>query len=294
MSAPTETATHNPYGLTSNRWIAEDLRKNIVPNSVMVREANLANWSRALPENNWQEDFPHENGNYCHTCPHCLLPFLGHKRRFSCRACCEKATSSKDIQPPTRFNSHPFTPYIGPYGSFDGDDQPEPSPPPMFPQDCFAADDDRLTPRPGFQPITCAPPRVPEDNDHPHWQALAPAPYDLGALIKDSVARCATNAQPKENQEPLVCSRCGEPPAFTEGARTYADHLAEYGLEAEPIERHPLLHLLARQPATLPNPEAAVQARPEQAPKSGASLSIELAKGKLEIKSAALSATIHF
>ena len=36
---------------------------------------------------NWQEDFPHENGNYVNTCIECGSLFIGHKRRNVCKMC---------------------------------------------------------------------------------------------------------------------------------------------------------------------------------------------------------------
>lgn len=38
---------------------------------------------------NWPEDFPGENGNYQNTCVHCGQPFIGHKRRTTCKVCKE-------------------------------------------------------------------------------------------------------------------------------------------------------------------------------------------------------------
>lgn len=36
---------------------------------------------------NWQEDYPHENGNYLNECVYCKLIFIGHKRRVVCKLC---------------------------------------------------------------------------------------------------------------------------------------------------------------------------------------------------------------
>ena len=38
-------------------------------------------------ERDWDEDFGHENGDYCLKCITCKEQFRGHKRRTSCRAC---------------------------------------------------------------------------------------------------------------------------------------------------------------------------------------------------------------
>ena len=35
----------------------------------------------------WPEDFSHENGNYSCRCVHCGKPFIGHKRRVTCKQC---------------------------------------------------------------------------------------------------------------------------------------------------------------------------------------------------------------
>lgn len=37
--------------------------------------------------NNWEEDFPHENGSYFNTCTVCGNLFMGHKRRVLCKEC---------------------------------------------------------------------------------------------------------------------------------------------------------------------------------------------------------------
>lgn len=47
-------------------------------------------------EKNWEEDFPHENGNYYNMCRDCGEQFLGHKRRQVCKECANK----KPIQQP--------------------------------------------------------------------------------------------------------------------------------------------------------------------------------------------------
>lgn len=226
-------------------------------------------YADSLPSNldgNWP------GGNCSCICATCRLAFVGNARETRCRKCTRNHTTKE----PSRFDSHPFTSYVGPIGAFDGDDQPEPTPPPMFPHDQH--DDDRLTPGPGYQPITSAPPREPEDNDHPHWRRRVD---DNMAKIQE--LSCATDAQTRAEHladEPLVCSRCGHHPFYMVMGCAHDEHTS--------------IAELANQPATLPNPEAAVQPPPEAQPKSGASLSIELAKGKLEIKSAALSATFHF
>lgn len=36
---------------------------------------------------NWREDFGHENGRYVNMCGQCELPFIGHKRRRTCKVC---------------------------------------------------------------------------------------------------------------------------------------------------------------------------------------------------------------
>ena len=38
-------------------------------------------------ENDWHEDFEHENGNYHNKCVVCGVDFLGYKRRVVCKAC---------------------------------------------------------------------------------------------------------------------------------------------------------------------------------------------------------------
>ncbi len=38
-------------------------------------------------ENDWHEDFEHENGNYRNKCVVCGVDFIGHKRRVVCRVC---------------------------------------------------------------------------------------------------------------------------------------------------------------------------------------------------------------
>lgn len=42
---------------------------------------------RTLAACNWEEDYPHENGNYINTCIECKMPFKGHKRRVICKIC---------------------------------------------------------------------------------------------------------------------------------------------------------------------------------------------------------------
>lgn len=42
-------------------------------------------------EKSWQEDFKHENGNYCCICSVCGSDFIGHKRRVFCKKCAQKA-----------------------------------------------------------------------------------------------------------------------------------------------------------------------------------------------------------
>jgi hypothetical protein len=38
-------------------------------------------------ERRWEEDFPHENGNYMNICIDCKEIFFGHKRRVLCKCC---------------------------------------------------------------------------------------------------------------------------------------------------------------------------------------------------------------
>ncbi len=38
-------------------------------------------------ENDWHEDFGHENGNYRNKCVVCGVDFLGYKRRCVCKVC---------------------------------------------------------------------------------------------------------------------------------------------------------------------------------------------------------------
>ena len=42
---------------------------------------------RYAPERAWEEDFTHENGNYCNVCRRCEQAFFGHKRRRVCKEC---------------------------------------------------------------------------------------------------------------------------------------------------------------------------------------------------------------
>lgn len=39
------------------------------------------------PAGDWEEDFPHENGNYSNICKFCGNEFTGHKRRIVCKVC---------------------------------------------------------------------------------------------------------------------------------------------------------------------------------------------------------------
>lgn len=39
------------------------------------------------PGHDWPEDFAHENGQYTNRCHRCEKTFVGHKRRFVCKAC---------------------------------------------------------------------------------------------------------------------------------------------------------------------------------------------------------------
>ena len=38
-------------------------------------------------QEDWTEDFEHENGNYSHICWQCGKHFIGHKRRVVCKRC---------------------------------------------------------------------------------------------------------------------------------------------------------------------------------------------------------------
>lgn len=42
---------------------------------------------RTIGEQDWTDDFGHENGNYSNNCISCGQEFRGHKRRHRCRAC---------------------------------------------------------------------------------------------------------------------------------------------------------------------------------------------------------------
>lgn len=42
---------------------------------------------------NWVEDYQHENGMYINSCVGCKLPFMGHKRRVTCKECADNAKS---------------------------------------------------------------------------------------------------------------------------------------------------------------------------------------------------------
>jgi hypothetical protein len=42
------------------------------------------------PDGDWEEDFPHENGNYMCNCHKCGKQFFGHKRRVTCKVCAHK------------------------------------------------------------------------------------------------------------------------------------------------------------------------------------------------------------
>jgi len=42
---------------------------------------------RPVSENDWPEDFKHDNGNYNNTCLRCEAKFVGHKRRVLCKVC---------------------------------------------------------------------------------------------------------------------------------------------------------------------------------------------------------------
>lgn len=47
------------------------------------------NWFQTLRDSSksFQEDYPHENGNYVNTCFKCKSDFMGHKRRIACKDC---------------------------------------------------------------------------------------------------------------------------------------------------------------------------------------------------------------
>lgn len=38
----------------------------------------------------WPEDFALDNGNYLHHCTDCDQPFIGYKRRYTCKPCAKK------------------------------------------------------------------------------------------------------------------------------------------------------------------------------------------------------------
>lgn len=47
-------------------------------------------------ENDWSEDFDHENGNYLNLCVFCGVDFIGYKRRVACKKCkLEKGENNK-------------------------------------------------------------------------------------------------------------------------------------------------------------------------------------------------------
>jgi hypothetical protein len=46
-------------------------------------------------EADWVEDKGHENGNYQCFCTTCRLPFFGHKRRVTCKACDTREACAK-------------------------------------------------------------------------------------------------------------------------------------------------------------------------------------------------------
>lgn len=50
-------------------------------------------------ENDWHEDFEHENGNYFNSCCVCGVDFLGHKRRSACRVCHTKFVDKYESLP---------------------------------------------------------------------------------------------------------------------------------------------------------------------------------------------------
>lgn len=47
-------------------------------------------------ENDWHEDFSHENGEYFCVCLGCGVEFVGHKRRHICRKCHMSAKAKYD------------------------------------------------------------------------------------------------------------------------------------------------------------------------------------------------------
>ena len=47
----------------------------------------------------WPDDFPHENGTYSCRCITCDSEFIGHKRRFVCRECANRAAAHVGIEP---------------------------------------------------------------------------------------------------------------------------------------------------------------------------------------------------
>jgi hypothetical protein len=51
---------------------------------------------------NWPEDFDSENGKYYNICTSCKLPFIGHKRRVTCKVCANLGRSDRDwVNDPT-------------------------------------------------------------------------------------------------------------------------------------------------------------------------------------------------
>ena len=51
------------------------------------KNTNEYNLLPVIPERDWIEDFPHENGNYINECCECGCKFFGHKRRVICKLC---------------------------------------------------------------------------------------------------------------------------------------------------------------------------------------------------------------
>ena len=56
--------------------------------------------------NDWPEDSPHENGNYCNKCLACDADFIGHKRRHICRKCHYEAKARYEAMTPEERAAH--------------------------------------------------------------------------------------------------------------------------------------------------------------------------------------------
>lgn len=61
--------------------------------------------AKPLFDRNWREDASHENGNYECFCTDCEQPFIGHKRRVTCKACSEIRFASVAQTVPDRFRA---------------------------------------------------------------------------------------------------------------------------------------------------------------------------------------------